>query len=132
MHLILESTGSKTPATILFLHLLFIKSNPVHLSSAFLGSSLFYWAAACKTLNLEIKSETSKAAFEAKTLGITVRASQYSAIAIYSLLSKVLAKSSKWTPKAISTAPPPATTAPLSNVLLTTHKESCKDLFLYY
>lgn len=55
-------------------------------------------------------------------------ASANSDTASYSLLAKVLANSSNLIFKAISQAPPPGTTYPVSKVLLITHKESCKDL----
>lgn len=70
----------------------------------------------------------SWAALFARTFGITKSASLYSAIAVYSLLPKVFAKSSNLILKAISTAPPPGTTNPDSKVLLTTQMESWTDL----
>jgi len=48
--------------------------------------------------------------------------------ASYSLFPNVLAKSSNFILRAISQAPPPGTTNPVSKVLLMTHRESCKDL----
>ena len=92
--LILELAGSKTPAFKLFLHLLLTKSKPQNLSSFFFSSSLF-WLALWSTLNWAIKSIASRAALFANVLGITNKASQNSLIAIYSLLPKVFAKSSK-------------------------------------
>jgi len=56
------------------------------------------------------------------------KASANSATASYSLDPKVVAKSSNLMFKAISQAPPPGTTNPVSKVLLTTQRESCKDL----
>lgn len=49
-------------------------------------------------------------------------------MANYSLDPSVRAKSSKKIDRAISTAPPPATTEFDSNTLLTAHKESWTDL----
>jgi hypothetical protein len=45
-----------------------------------------------------------------------------------SLEPSVLAKSSRYTERATSTAPPPATILFDSRTLLITHSESCKDL----
>jgi len=59
---------------------------------------------------LAIRSVASNAALLANTLGITNKASQNSLIAIYSLDSTVLAKSSKCIDNATSHAPPPGTT----------------------
>lgn len=64
----------------------------------------------------------------ARVFGITRRASENSAIANYSLLPRVLAKSSKKIDKATSTAPPPATTAFDSRTLFTTQRASWSDL----
>jgi hypothetical protein len=63
------------------------------------------------------------------TFGITSKASQYSDIASYSLFPKVREKSSSLIDRATSHEPPPGTTKPDSKVLLTTHIESCSDLF---
>jgi hypothetical protein len=60
----------------------------------------------------------------AKVLGIIWSASENSAIASCSLEPKVLAKSSRYTERATSTAPPPATILFDSNTLLTTQRES--------
>jgi len=56
-----------------------------------------------------MRSVASFAALIARVFGITKRASENSAIANYSLLPRVLAKSSKNIDRATSTAPPPAT-----------------------
>ena len=58
------------------------------------------------------------------TFGIIVKASQNSLMASYSLLPRVFEKSSNFTERAISQAPPPGTTNPDSRVLLITHKAS--------
>ncbi|KAH3660041.1 hypothetical protein OGAPHI_007246 [Ogataea philodendri] len=73
------------------------------------------------------RSEASLAAFTAKVFGITSRAEANSAIASCSREPTVVAKFSKNMFKAHSTAPPPGTTWPLSNVRFTTDSESCKD-----
>ena len=62
-----------------------------------------------KTLSFAIRSVASFAALIARVLGITRRASENSAMANYSLVPRVLAKSSKKIERATSTAPPPAT-----------------------
>lgn len=121
--LILDIAGSSTPAVKLFLTLPFIKSNPEYFKSFLVSSSVFY-AALWNTLNFAIKSVASFAALRARVFGITRRASENSAIANYSLVPRVLAKSSKKIERPTSTAPPPATTAFDSKTLLTTQRAS--------
>ena len=128
MHLILLSIGSRTPFSILFLTFPLTRSKPVCFNLT-LSALVEFWAAKCKTFNLETSSVASYAALIARVFGMIAIASAYSAIAVCSLLARVLATSSKCVPTAISTEPPPATTNPDSNVLLTTHKESWRDLF---
>mmetsp|Transcript_29993 Transcript_29993/g.40598 ORF Transcript_29993/g.40598 Transcript_29993/m.40598 type:complete len:239 (+) Transcript_29993:338-1054(+) len=69
----------------------------------------------------------SMAAFCASTFGIVSSASANSAIAHCSYPSNVLAKSSKWRLSAVSTAPPPGTTALDSRVRETAQRESCTE-----
>ena len=64
------------------------------------------------------------AAFIANVFGIIWSASENSAMASYSLDPNVLAKSSKYTESATSTAPPPATILLDSKTLFTTQSES--------
>lgn len=88
--------GSKTPAFKLLRTFPFARSRPEKPRSLFslsLGSACY--AALWNTLNLAIKSVASFAAFIAKVLGITRRASENSAIANCSRVPKVLAKSSR-------------------------------------
>ncbi len=128
MHFIFPSKGSKTPASLLFFNFPLTKSRPTHLYSLALGSSLV-WDSWWSALNLATNSVASYAALIAKTFGIIVKASQYSAIASYSLFPNVLAKSSNFILRAISQAPPPGTTYPDSIVLFITQRESWTDLF---
>jgi len=64
------------------------------------------------------------AAFIAKVFGITRSASENSAMASCSRVPKVLAKSSRKTERATSTAPPPATSEFDSRTRLITQRES--------
>ena len=135
MDLTLLTVGSITPCLRFYLTVPFIRSSPENLnpfSSAVYFKLLiklsYCWALECKTLSLLTSSLASWAALVASTLGMMVRASANSETAICSLVSSVLAKSSRWMLSAISTAPPPATTEPDSRVLLTTHKASWIDL----
>lgn len=70
----------------------------------------------------------SRAAFKAIYFGMTNKASANSAITDKSLLVLLWAIVSKKTETPLSTAPPPATTYPDSNVLFNTHNASCIDL----
>lgn len=111
----------------MFLTFPLTRSSPECFNSFFCSSSDFY-AALWNTLSLAIKSVASLAALIANVFGITSNASENSAIANYSLVPRVLAKSSNDMDRAISTAPPPATIALDSSTLLITHKESWIDL----
>jgi hypothetical protein len=73
---------------------------------------------------LDINSVASLAALVAKVLGIMLRDSLNSDIAICYLLPKDSANFSKWILRATSTVPPPGTTLPDSKVLLATQIES--------
>lgn len=121
------------PASKLFLGFPAIKSSPQYLRTSFLGSTVVSplagtWDAVWSALNLDINSVASLAAFVARVLGITLRASLNSEMAICSLLLNPLQNWSKWMLKATSTAPPPATTLEDSRVLLATQIESWRDL----
>ena len=61
---------------------------------------------------------------------MTSKASENSAIASCSLEPKVLANSSRYTERAASTAPPPATKEFDSRIHFTTFKESLIDLWI--
>ena len=130
IELIFETIGSRTPAFKLFLGHPFVKSKPQYFNSNLFGSVYpSFWEAAWSVLNLEINSVASLAAFTAKVFGITFKASLNSEIAICSLVLKDLQNDSKWMLRAVSTAPPPATTFPDSRVLLATQIESWSDLY---
>lgn len=80
---IFDNIGSNTPALKLFLGFPFIKSNPQYLRLIFFSSvSPYFWEAVCKVLNLEISSVASLAALTDKVLGMMLRASLNSAMAI--------------------------------------------------
>lgn len=125
--LILLTMGYRMPAFRLFLGFPFIKSRPQYFNSSFFSSvSPGYCDAAWRTLSLETSSVASLAAFVAKVLGMTFKASLNSATAVCSFPSTL--KFSKWMFRATSHAPPPGTTQPDSRVLLQTQIESWMDL----
>ena len=132
MELIFEIIGSRTPAFKLFRGHPFVKSKPQYFSSSLFGSvSPSFCEAAWRVLNLEISSVASLAAFTAKVLGITFNASLNSEMAICSLVLKDLQNESRWILRAVSTAPPPATTLPDYKVLLATQIQSWRDLYSF-
>jgi hypothetical protein len=124
-----DIVGSKTPCAKLFLTFPKTRSSPEYFNAIFFSSSHpTFYEALWYTLSLAKSSVASFAALIASVFGIIYKASENSATASCSLEPRVLAKSSRYTDRATSTAPPPATTLFDSRTLFTIEIESCTDL----
>mmetsp|Transcript_22198 Transcript_22198/g.74684 ORF Transcript_22198/g.74684 Transcript_22198/m.74684 type:complete len:317 (-) Transcript_22198:692-1642(-) len=122
--LILARVGSSTPAATLSRTSPLYTSSPVRARCALEASCCAAW---CLARSLATRSVASCAPLMASCFGMTRSASAKAATASCSRVPSVSAKVSRYTLRAVSTAPPPGTTELDSRTRLTTHWASCRE-----